>query len=141
DIAGLPVDQIQQLIQLNEAQRAALQELANASANAAQGIKAACPTDIALTAPGRLAVMQQRIEAMMAAVKTLQPPLQKFYDGLSDEQKAQFTALVEQQRANPRQSRQTRLSAAPVQDCGAAQPGVMDWPDAEIDRKVHPTNA
>ena len=68
DIAGLPIDQIQQAIQPNDAQRAALDDLANASVKAAQEIKAACPTQIALTAPGRLAAMQQRIEAMISAV-------------------------------------------------------------------------
>ena len=70
EIAGLPIDQIQQAIQPNDAQRAALDDLANASVKAAQDIKAACPTQIALTAPARLASMQQRIEAMIAAVET-----------------------------------------------------------------------
>src|SRR5713226_8937925 len=49
DIAGLPIDQIQQVIQPNDAQRAALDDLANASVKAAQIIKAACPTQISLT--------------------------------------------------------------------------------------------
>src|SRR5580704_16356321 len=70
DIAGLPIDQIQQAITPNDAQRAALDDLANASVKAAQDIRAACPTQIALTAPARLAAMQQRIEAMISAVKT-----------------------------------------------------------------------
>ena len=51
DIAGLPIDQFQQTIQLNDAQRAALDDLANASVKAAQDIRAACPNDIPLTAP------------------------------------------------------------------------------------------
>ena len=77
DIAGLPIDQFQQAIQPTAAQQAALDDLANASLKAAQDIKAACPTDIALTAPSRLAAMQQRIEAMIAAVATVQPALEK----------------------------------------------------------------
>jgi len=93
DIAGLPIDQIQQAIQPNDAQRAALDDLANASVKAAQDIKAACPTQPAPTAPARLAAMQQRIEAMITAVGTVEPPLQKFYDLLNDEQKAQFEAI------------------------------------------------
>jgi hypothetical protein len=44
DIAGLPIDQIEQAIQPNEAQRAALDDLGNASIQAAQSIRAACPT-------------------------------------------------------------------------------------------------
>jgi hypothetical protein len=138
DIAGLPIDQIQQSLQVNDAQRAALDELANASVKAAQDIKAACPTQIALTAPARLATMQQRVEAMIAAVGTVQPALQKFYDLLDDEQRARLNALVQdQRRRETARSRTTNGSLA--QSCGAGQPGVTDWPTAEIDARVHPT--
>lgn len=136
DIAGLPIDQVQQTIQPNDAQRAALDDLANASAKAAQGIKAACPTDVALTAPSRLAHMQQRIEAMIAAVEIVQPPLEKFYGLLSDEQKLRLTALGKDQR----QSQVAERTAGSLAlNCGAGQPGVTEWPTAEIDRTVRPT--
>jgi hypothetical protein len=138
DIAGLPIDQFQQTIQLNDAQRAALDDLANASLKAAQDIKAACPTDIALTAPDRLAAMQQRIEAMISAVATVQPALEKFYGLLSDEQKARLTALGKDQHQS-RTAEKTTGSLA--QTCGAAQPGVMEWPTAEINQTVRPTDA
>jgi LTXXQ motif family protein len=149
NIAGLPIDQIQQAIQPNDAQRAALDDLANASVKAAQDIKAACPTQLALTAPARLAAMQQRIEAMIAGVGTVQPALQKFYDTLNDEQKARLNALgQDQQKARKDQPKnQQRMAAAPnaagspAQNCGAAQPGVTDWPTAAIDAAVHPTDA
>jgi LTXXQ motif family protein len=139
DIAGLPIDQFQQTMQLTDAQRAALDDLAAASAKAAQNIKAACPADVALTAPSRLAAMQQRIEAMIAAVDIVQPPLEKFYGLLSDEQKARLTALGNDQR----QSKTTDQTAGTLaQNCGAAaQPGVMEWPTAAIDQTVRPTDA
>src|SRR6266404_6775779 len=92
-IAGLPIEAFQNAIQPNEAQRAALEELANASEKAGAGLRASCPTDVALTAPRRLAAMQERIEAMIVAVQTVQGPLDKFYGLLSDEQKAQINAL------------------------------------------------
>jgi hypothetical protein len=138
DIAGLPIDQIQQVIQPNEAQRAALDDLANASVKAAQDIKAACPTQISLTAPGRLAAMQERIEAMIAAVGTVQPALQKFYDLLNDEQRARLNGLGQEQRKG--QTAQAATGSL-AQGCGATQPGVTDWPTAEIEAKVHPTEA
>ena len=138
DIAGLPIDQFQQAIQPTEAQRNALDDLANASLKAAQDIKAACPTDISLTAPARLAAMQQRIEAMNAAVATVQPPLEKFYGLLSDEQKARLSALGKDRRQSPAAEKIAGLLA---QNCGAAQPGVTEWPTAEIDRAVRPTEA
>jgi LTXXQ motif family protein len=145
-IAGLPIDRIQQAIQPNNAQRAALDELANASVKAAQDIKAACPTQLSLTAPARLAAMQQRIEAMIAGVGTVQPPLQKFFDSLNDEQKARLNALGQDQQ-KAQQKVQTRMATAPnaagspTQNCGGAQPGVTDWPTAAIDAAVHPTDA
>jgi hypothetical protein len=138
DIAGLPIDRIQQAIAPNDAQRAALDDLANASVKAAQGIKAACPTQISLTAPARLAAMQQRVEAMIAAVDTVQPPLDKFFDLLNDEQKARLTALGQDQRAK---SAARKTGGSSAQTCGAAQAGVTDWPTAEIDAKLHPTDA
>jgi LTXXQ motif family protein len=138
DIAGLPIDQIQNAIQPNDAQRAALDDLANASVKAAQDIKAACPTKIALTAPARLVAMQTRIEAMISAVGTVQSPLQKFYDLLTDEQKVRLNALGEdQRRAEAAKNKNSSL----VGNCGATQPGVTGWPSAEIDAKVHPTEA
>ena len=138
DIAGLPIDRFQQAIQPTEEQRAALDDLANASLKAAQDIKAACPTDIALTAPDRLAAMQQRIEAMISGVAAVQPALEKFYGLLNDEQKARLTALRKDQHQN-RTAEKTTGSLA--QTCGAAQPGVMEWPTAEINQTVRPTDA
>ena len=138
DIAGLPIDQLQQALAPNDAQRAALDDLADASVKAAQDIKAACPTDVALTAPSRLAHMQQRIEAMIAAVDTVQPPLEKFYGLLNDEQKARLTALGADQR---RSQAAAKTGGSLAQSCGAPQPGVTAWPTAEIDRTVRPTEA
>ena len=131
DIAGLPIDQIQQVIQPNDAQRAALDDLANASVKAAQDIKAACPTQISLTAPARLAAMQQRIEAMISAVETVRPPLQKFYDLLSDEQRARLNALGA--RSAQCRGHAKHATARSSKDCGAAQASVPDWPAAEIE--------
>jgi ABC-type transporter MlaC component len=37
--------------------------------------------------------MEKRLEATLAAVMTAQPALTKFYNSLSDEQKARFNSL------------------------------------------------
>jgi hypothetical protein len=140
DIAGLPIDQIQQAIQPNDAQRAALDDLANASVKAAQDIRAACPTKVALTAPDRLASMQQRIEAMISAVQTVQPPLQKFYDLLSDEQKARLNALGREQSGQTVNNSNDK-NGSPASSCDTAQPGVTAWPASAIEARVHPTEA
>jgi LTXXQ motif family protein len=137
DIAGLPIDQIAEAVQPTEAQRAALEELGNASIAAAQTIRAACPTQIILTAPGRLAAMQQRVEAMIAAVASVRPPLDKFYGLLDDEQKARLNALAEDQRKS---SAASNAKGPIAQNCSAAQPAAQDWPTSEIEARLHPND-
>lgn len=141
DIAGLPIDQIQKAIQPNEEQRAALDDLANASVKAAQDIRASCPTTIALTAPARLAAMQTRIEAMIGAVANVQPPLDKFYGLLSDEQKARLNALgADQREAAARTAKKTTKGEnAGAQSCEEAGSGALEWPTDKIRAALHPT--
>ena len=146
DIAGLPIDRIQDAIQPNDEQRAALDELANASVKAAQDLRAACPTDVALTAPGRLTAMEKRIEAMIAAVSSVRPPLDKFYGLLSDEQKARLNALGQQQRESNAPKTKNGATALPADTdgnvCGAtSDAGATQWPTAEIERRLQPTEA
>jgi hypothetical protein len=137
EIAGLPIDQIQQAIQPNEAQRAALDGLANALISAAQMIRASCPTQTAFTAPERLAVMQQRIGAMIMAESAVQQPLGKFYDLLDDEQEARLNALAEDRR---KISAVNGATEAPAQGCGAARPAALQWPADEIEARLHPND-
>src|SRR5580698_10021169 len=59
EIAGLPIDRIQQALNPNDEQRKALDDLGTASIKAAQTIKAACPKDVASTAPARLTALGQ----------------------------------------------------------------------------------
>jgi hypothetical protein len=138
EISRLPIDQIQQAIQLDEAKRAALDDLANALISAAQMIRATCPTLTAFTAPDRLAVMQQRIGAMIKAELAVQPPLGKFYDLLDDEQEARLNAIAEDRR---KMSAANGATEAPAQRCGAAQPAALQWPADEIEARLHPNDA
>src|SRR5262249_7233023 len=59
----------------------------------AEGLKANCPIYAAATPTGRIEAMEKRLEATHSAVTSVQPALTKFYDGLSDEQKARFNSL------------------------------------------------
>ncbi len=145
EIAGLPIDQIAQAIQPNEAQRAALDDLANALISAARMIQASCPTQTAFTAPHRLAVMQQRIEAMIKAESAVQQPLGKFYDLLDDEQEARLNAFAEDRRrmsaANAAKEVSKEASKeASAQGCGAAQPAALQWPADQIEARLHPND-
>jgi hypothetical protein len=92
-VTDLPIDRIAQAVQPTPAQRAALDELKDASVKAAEGLKVNCPAYQTLTPTGRVEAMERRLDATLAAVKTVQPALAKFYNSLSDEQKARFNSL------------------------------------------------
>jgi LTXXQ motif family protein len=66
--------------------------------------------------------------------------LERFYTSLNDEQRARFNALVEQQRQSSRRARPAGEPSVAA-DCGIARPGVMAWPEVEIEQRVHPTDA
>ncbi len=132
EIAGLPIDQIQQAVQPTEAQRAALDDLANASVSAAQIVRASCPTQTASTAPARLAAMQERLQAMIKAELAVQPPLEKFYGLLDDEQKARLNALAEDRRKISATNR-----ARQAQGCQAEPSAALKWPADEIEARLH----
>ncbi|WP_249158050.1 Spy/CpxP family protein refolding chaperone [Bradyrhizobium jicamae] len=139
DIAGLPATQLQPIMQLsNEAQRTSMDDLAKALAASAQLILASCPAQPALTAPARLAVMQERIEAMIKARYVLQQPLEKFYDLLDDEQEARLSVSAGDRR---KMSAANASPEAPAQGCGMAQLAALPWPAAEIEARLHPNDA
>ena len=100
-------------------------------------IRASCLTQTAFTAPDRLAVMHQRIGAMIGAVLAVRQPLGKFYDLLEEEQEAQLNALAEDRRKT---SAVNGATEAPAQGCGAAQPAVLQWPADEIEARLHPND-
>jgi hypothetical protein len=94
-VVNLPIGRIEQSLRLNQSQQAALREVNDASARAADILAAACQNggQQALTPPGRIVAMEQRLNATLQAVETLRPALTKFYGSLSDEQKARFDRL------------------------------------------------
>ncbi|MBN9601757.1 MAG: Spy/CpxP family protein refolding chaperone [Afipia felis] len=137
DIAGLPIDKIQQAINPNDEQRAALDELGNASVKAAETIRAACPTTLPLTAPARLAAMEQRIEAMKSAIGIIQPPMEKFYGLLNDDQKAKLIAI------SPREKQADNKQTASTEgSCGITSiSDAVAWPTDEINKRLQPSDA
>src|SRR5215472_15186039 len=88
-----PIERISEVVQPTDAQRPALDELRAANAKAIDMLKAACPKDLPSIPTGRLAAMESRLQVMLAAVQTVRPALERFYQSLSDEQKARFNAI------------------------------------------------
>src|SRR5207237_799444 len=81
-------------VQPSDSQRPALDELRAANAKAVDMLKARCPNDLPSTPTGRVAAMEGRLQVMLAAVQTVRPALERFYQSLSDEQKARFNAIA-----------------------------------------------
>jgi hypothetical protein len=130
--AGAVTDQLRDAVAPTEAQREAFDAFAKASVKAAQTILASCPKQIAPAAPARLAVMQQRLQAMTAAIELMRPRLEDLYGLLDEAQKARLDALADDARkASP-----SKASLAPR--CGAARPAAPQWPAADIEQTLHP---
>jgi hypothetical protein len=96
EVAGWPIDKIEQTVNPTADQRVLLDDFANASIRAAQAIKEACPTAISFAPTGRMDAMQKRIAGMVQAIDIVRQPLGRFYDALSDEQKARLNAATDQ---------------------------------------------
>ena len=130
-----PIERIAQTVEPNDAQRAILDELKGATAQALDQVKAACPTALPSTPTGRIEAMRQRLEAMLAAVRTVRPVLEKFFDSLNDEQKARFNALSPD-NPDPQQAQRDL-----TQVCGARASGIAALPLERIERAVRPDDA
>jgi hypothetical protein len=89
---GWRIDRLERSIKPTETQRGKFDELKAASNKASEAMRAACPTEAATTAPGRMAGMEKRLDAMLQAVKTIRPALEAFYATLTDEQRARLDA-------------------------------------------------
>ena len=142
DVAGVPVDDIQRAVSPTDAQRAALDDLGNASVQAAQIVKAACPRDVSLTPAGRMQAMEQRVQSMLDAVKVMRPALEAFYNTLTDEQRSRFNALGAQTQSPQVQSAGASTAngpGSPATNC--TNRAIPDWPTAMIERSVRPTPA
>src|SRR5262249_23692252 len=79
----------------NQDQQALLDDLKAASVKAVEILQNACPTELPSTPTGRLAAMRTRVDAMLEAVHTLRPALDKFYQSLNDEQGELFMSVVQ----------------------------------------------
>ncbi|MGE0564023.1 MAG: Spy/CpxP family protein refolding chaperone [Pseudolabrys sp.] len=84
------IDRLRSLLNLTDAQKASFEAYRTASVKAAEAMRAACPADFHGTMPGRMEAMEKRMEAMLAAIKTLRPALDAFYTTLTDEQKVKL---------------------------------------------------
>jgi Spy/CpxP family protein refolding chaperone len=91
-------DRLAEVLKLTDAQRPRFDEFKAASAKAAETMRTACPAQFPATTAARMELMEQRAEAMLAAIKTVRPAFDAFYAALTDEQKKQLDAGREERR-------------------------------------------
>jgi LTXXQ motif family protein len=144
-VTAWPVQQILDTLQPTDEQRALLDDLKNAAARAANAFRNACPSTVPMTPVGRLQAMIGRLQATIDAIHIVQPSLAKFYDSLSDEQRATFNALApdlgQQQPRTPQTQTQERTADQQKNTCANAKPGLADLPIDRIDEVVQPTGS
>jgi hypothetical protein len=136
ELTQWPIERISQVVQPTDAQRVLLDELKAESAKAIDLLKGTCPSDLPSTPTGRLAAMQTRIETMLAAVKTVHPALDRFYQSLSDEQKARFNAIAPAQDSASVKDQRNLVAL-----CNERASGVTDLPIDRIAELVQPNES
>jgi hypothetical protein len=132
-VTAWPLADIARAVRPTPEQRALLDALKTAAANAAGVFKDSCAETYALTPPGRLRAMMNRVSATLEAVKIVRPALESFYNSLSDEQQARFNALGP--HVGDRSPQQQEASA---EGCGDPKSGLTQLPIQRIEAVLHP---
>jgi hypothetical protein len=99
-VAQLPVRRIEQVVAPTTQQQDAFADLKKASQDAAEQLKASCPSQIPQTPVARIDAIKTRLDAMVEAMNTVRPKLAAFYDALNDDQKAKFNTMGPPQTAS-----------------------------------------
>src|SRR5437868_5909009 len=136
-ITAWPIASIEQAVQPTPEQRALLDELKSAAAKAADAFKESCGGSYAMTPPGRLRTMTNRISATLEAVRIVRPALEKFYSSLSDEQQARFNALGPNVGDRSQPQPQQEANAQP-DTCGEPKSSLTQLPIERIEAVIRP---
>jgi LTXXQ motif family protein len=133
-VTAWPIASIEQAVQPTSEQRALLDELKSAAAKAAGAFKESCGGSFAMTPPGRLRAMTNRISATLEAVHIVRPALEKFYNSLSDEQQARFNTLG----PNIGERSQPQLQQETSGTCGEPKSSLTHLPIERIEAVIRP---
>jgi LTXXQ motif family protein len=128
ELAEKPLARVEQTLALTQAQQAALQDLRAALDQAIDRGKSICDGPLN-TAAERYETVVRALWSMRDAAVFVRGPLDKFYESLSDEQKAQLGG-----------SAKSAASSAPPDGLARACMGqrATDWPAARIEQAIRP---
>jgi LTXXQ motif family protein len=139
-ITAWPIAEITRVVRPTAEQRALLDQLKRAAAQAADALKSSCSETYALTPPGRLRAMINRISATLEAVRIVRPALEAFYNALSDEQRARFNTLGPRLPAASEAQPQQEANGK-AESCGAPKSSLTRLPIERIEAVLRPTGA
>jgi LTXXQ motif family protein len=147
-----PVEQIARTIAPDSGQQPALESLGHVANETADTLMAGCPDNVPDDAAGRLDAAAHSLDAVGAAVKAMQPPMQAFYKSLRDEQKALLVAKsiiasgdtsrgadTGQKWGRTRSQSGDDAEAPKVAqawDCGQWEAQLRAWPIAEVEGAI-----
>jgi hypothetical protein len=141
-VTAWPFADIEKSVQPTPEQRALLDEMKQAAAQAADAFKNSCGGTYAMTPPGRLQAMMNRVSATLEAVRIVKPALEKFYGSLSDEQRARFNEVGPEvaRNAKPVERAPANQEEANAQAnaCREPKPGLTNLPIERIEALVKP---
>jgi len=136
-VTAWPIAEITRAVRPTPEQRALLDDLKTAAAKAADAFKESCTDSYAMTPPGRLRAMTNRVSATLNAVRIVRPALEQFYNSLNDEQKARFNALGPNVGERAQQPPQQEANAQ-AEACGEPKSSLTHLPIERIEAVIHP---
>jgi hypothetical protein len=145
-VTAWPFDDIVKKVNLNAEQKDLLNQMKDASKDAAEQFADSCPpeSNFASTPPGRLDAMTARLDATLQALEAVRPSLERFYASLSDEQKERFNEIGPSETkmmAAATHSGETQGAGENAANCGEPKPGLSNLPIERIENTVKPDDA
>ncbi len=136
-LTAWPFRQIQAAVRPTAEQLTLLEDMKAAANEAANAFKSSCRTDITMTPTGRLDAMISRFEASLDAIALVRPPLEAFYNALTDEQRARFDAIgPDLGRAEARAARNRQPASANA--CAGDKAGLSAVPIEALREQLKP---
>jgi hypothetical protein len=100
-VINLPVQRIEQVVQLTAQQQSAFDELKKAAQKAGDQLQSSCPTAVPKWPVAQLDTVATRLSNMVGAIEAVRPNLKNFYASLSDEQKERFNLMGSPPKSAP----------------------------------------
>ena len=132
-----PASRIEQVLQLSDAQHAALDKAQSAANDAVKTIKSNCRQSGDLSGPDRLRALVQALWVVRDGDMAMRAPLKDFYEGLTSAQKSSFT-FRQPQNPPPPDDKTQGGGEKQYQACAAQNIGSAERLVKEIEMKVKP---